>query len=92
MAGCEHKMAIVPLRHPLDCLTGPLDRSIIAPGQIVGQCNTGKAEENAGIAWIGTDRDLLVGDGFVDPANQAQRCSETAIRTVDGAMQSLSAI
>ena len=66
------------------CLAGPLDRSIVASGQIVSQRNTGKAEKDARIARIGTDRDFLVGDRFVDPAYQAQCCSETAVskRTV----------
>jgi len=79
MARGEDEMADIPARHPVDRPRRPLRRRIEAPGHVMGKRNAAESEEDAGIARVGADRDLLVGNRLVAAPDKTERRAKAAI-------------
>src|SRR6056297_1493720 len=73
-------MAEIPARHPVNGAPGPVCGLVEATGGVMRERDPGEAEEDAGIARVGTDGDLLAGYGLVAAPDERERRSEAAMR------------
>src|SRR6056297_4130260 len=73
-------MAEIPARHAVNGAPGPVGGLVEPSGGVMRERDPGEAEEDAGIARVGADGDLLAGNRLVAAPDERERRSEAAMR------------